>query len=105
MRWAKKFSLKDVVDSFELGDDYSILEANVPEKYVGKTIEEVGFRKRYNLLVLSTMKEGEVTGFTGKKRKKTIVRGVVTPDLVLEAGDIVVLYGANTDLQSFLKHR
>ncbi len=104
-RWAKKFSLQNVVDSFELGEDYSILEANVPEKYIGKSIEEVGFRKRYHLLVLSTIKQAEVTGFTGKKRKKTVVRGVVTPDLILEAGDILVLYGANTDLQSFLKHR
>ena len=102
-RWAKRFCLKNVVDSFELGEDYSILEATLPARYIGKSIENVGFRKRFNILVLSTIKQTEVTGFTGTKRKKTVVRGVVTPDLVLEAGDVLVLYGANTDLQSFLK--
>jgi trk system potassium uptake protein TrkA len=33
------------------------------------------------------------------------VQGVATPDMVLEENDILVLYGSNTDLQKFLKHR
>jgi len=37
-RWAKKLCINNVIDSFELGDGYSIIEVSVPEKYVGKTI-------------------------------------------------------------------
>ena len=36
-RWAKKLCLVNVVDSFELNDDFSIIEATVPKEYVGKT--------------------------------------------------------------------
>lgn len=104
-RWANRFSLPNVIDSFELGEDYSIIEANVPKVYIGQTVESVGFRQRYNLLVLSTLKKTQETGFTGGERRKTVVRGVVPPDFVLTAQDILVLYGANKDLKHFLKER
>ena len=35
----------NVVDSFELNEEYSIIEANIPEKYIGKTIKEIQLRK------------------------------------------------------------
>lgn len=37
-RWAKKLCLNNVIDSFELSDQYSIIEANVPKEYIGKVI-------------------------------------------------------------------
>ncbi|HMP29825.1 MAG TPA: TrkA family potassium uptake protein, partial [Saprospiraceae bacterium] len=42
-RWAKKLCLSNVVDSFELSDEYSIIEAEVPTDYIGKAIRDVGF--------------------------------------------------------------
>jgi trk system potassium uptake protein len=105
-RWAKKLCLANVVDSFELGDDYSILEVVVPEEYVGKTIGEIGFRPNFNLLVLTSIKKIEAKSFLGiKTQPKTKVQGVASPDLMLAAGDILVLYGANKDLQLFLKQK
>ena len=104
-RWAKKLCINHVVDSFELNDDYSILEASVPEEYVGQTIQEVGFRKTYNLLVLTTIKKEKVENSLGKTHLKQHVQGVVTPDLVLQSDHILVLFGSNKDLQSFLKQK
>lgn len=104
-RWAKKLCLHNVVDSFELSPDYSIIEANVPEEYIGKSIREVGFRSKYKLLVLTTIQKEEVKSILGKTKTENKVQGVAVPDLVLEEGDILVLYGANKDLQHFLKLR
>lgn len=101
-RWAKKLCLKNVVDSFELSDEYSIIEAEVPEAFVGKTIVEVGFREKYRLLVLTTIKESAVKSNIGQFHKEAEVQGVATPDLLLEASDILVLYGANKDIERFL---
>ena len=97
-RWAKKLCMKNVVDSFELSDDFSIIEANVTAKYVGKTIKEVGFRSNFNLLVLTTIKKSEVKSSVGKTATLSKVQGVVTPDYVLQESDILVLYGSNKDL-------
>lgn len=102
-RWAKKLCLTEVVDSFELSDKFSIIEAKVPVEYAGKTLEEVGFRRKYNIILLTTIKKREVKSLLGKTKTESNVQGVATPELVLEENDILVLFGANTDLQKFLK--
>ncbi|MCH8554937.1 MAG: TrkA family potassium uptake protein [Schleiferiaceae bacterium] len=104
-RWSKKLCLTNVVDSFELNEDFSIIEASVPEEYIGMTIKDVGFRNKYNLLVLTTIKSEETASLIGKRRTVQKVQGVATPDLMLDAEDILVLYGSNKDLQSFLKNK
>ncbi len=102
-RWAKKLCLHEVVDSFELSDQFSIIEARVPSEYIGKTLEEVGFRRSYNIILLTTIKKREVKSLLGKTKTESNVQGVATPELELEENDILVLFGANTDLQKFLK--
>lgn len=104
-RWSKKLCINNVVDSFELNDHFSIIEANVPQEYIGKTIREVGFRRQFNLLVLTIMKKSEVSSLLGKSRTEVNVEGIATPDQRLEETDILVLYGSNTDLQEFLKQK
>lgn len=104
-RWAKKLCINNVVDSFELNEHFSIIEANVPKKYFGQTIREIGFRRKFNLLVLTIMKKSEVKSLVGKSRTELNIEGIATPDQQLEDGDILVLYGANKDLQEFLKHK
>ncbi|GCC51665.1 TrkA family potassium uptake protein [Chryseotalea sanaruensis] len=104
-RLAKKLCLKNVVDSFELNDYFSIIEANVPSEYVGKTVREIGFRRNFNLLVLTIMKKSEVKSLLGKSRTEINIQGIATPDQQLEQTDILVLYGSNIDLQEFLKQK
>lgn len=101
-RWAKKLCLSNVIDSFELGDNYSIIEAEVPKKYIGKTIGDIDFQNKYHLLVLTTIKKVEEESVVGKTTIHFHVQGVATPEVVLDAGIILVLYGSNRDLQSFL---
>lgn len=102
-RWAKKLCLKGVVDSFELSDDYSIVEVNVPLKFDGKTIREINIRETYNLLVLTTITNKEEKSIVGKTRNVTKVKGVASPDNILNKADILVVYGANKDIKKFLK--
>ncbi|NLY25374.1 MAG: TrkA family potassium uptake protein [Bacteroidales bacterium] len=104
-RWTKKLSLSNVVDSFELNDDYSIIEAKVPVDFVGKTIMEVGFRKDFNLLVLTIIKKVEVKSILGKTKSETLIQGVAAADDILDANDILVLYGSRKDLHFFLRHK
>lgn len=104
-RWAKKLCLTGVVDSFELSDDFSIVELNLPHEYEGLKISEIGIRKKYNLLVLTTIKSSRVESSIGRSRKESKVQGVASPDLILEKGDILVVYGANKDIQALLKKK
>lgn len=102
-RWAKKLSLKGVVDSFELSDEYSIIEVNVPEKYDKMMIKDTKIRETFNLLVLTSMCNTETKSTLGKTQKSVRVNGVASASDVLSKDDILVVYGANKDIQRFLK--
>ncbi|MGZ0014882.1 potassium channel family protein [Yeosuana sp. AK3] len=100
-RWAKKLCLTNVIDSFELSDDFSIIEVNIPKKYIGKTIKEIQLRRNYNILALTTIKKTEIKSVVGKTRNEDKVQGVASPDTLLEEKDVLVIYGANADLRKF----
>jgi trk system potassium uptake protein TrkA len=104
-RWAKKLCLTNVLDSFELNDDYSIIEASVPPEFVGRVLKDIGIRRNYGLVVLTTIKKVEVKSLLGKSRTDIVVNGVATPELVLQKDDILVLFGSNKDIQRFLKQK
>jgi len=102
-RWAKKLCLRGVVDSFELSGQYSIVEVNVPKKYTGQTLQEIGFRRKHNLVVLTTIKKEEKKNLIGIDREINQVQGVASPKTVLEKDDIMVIYGHNQDIKKILK--
>ncbi|MDX1653175.1 MAG: TrkA family potassium uptake protein [Brumimicrobium sp.] len=102
-RWAKKLSLKGVVDSFELSKDYSLIETRVPKDYIDKTIGDVELRKKFGVLVLTIIKQSEVKSLLGKSRKESKVQGVASAETKMEEDDILVLFGRDKNLKKFLK--
>ncbi|UMB59591.1 TrkA family potassium uptake protein [Lutibacter sp. A80] len=103
-RWAKKLCLIGVIDSFELSEDYSLVEANVPTMYAGKKIKDLDFRNKFNILILTTIKKTVIQGNLGKTEIINKVQGVASAELVLEEDDILVLYGSNMDIKKFLNN-
>ena len=104
-RWAKKLTSSGLVDSFELTDKYSVVEVVIHEKFAGKTIEEIGFNKDYNVIVLTVMKSIKEENKIGivKKSPKFQIEGIAKAETILNEGDIMVLYGTNKDIRSILK--
>ena len=102
-RWVKKLTLSGIVDSFELTKGYSIIEAIVPKKFVGKTVEEIGFTKNYNVIVLTTMKQVKERNIIGVQKNVIKLQGVATAKTTLFEGEIMVLYGSNDDINQLLK--
>jgi len=104
-RWAKKLTTRGIIDSFELTEKYSIVEAKVSKKFAGKTVGEVGFNRDFKILVLTIMKKVKERNILGIFRKvsKLQIEGVASADTLLVEGDIMVLYGHNEDIQDLLK--
>jgi trk system potassium uptake protein TrkA len=105
-RWAKKLSSSSILDSFELTDNYSIVEAKVPKKFNGKSVLEIGFNKNFNVIVLTIMKNKREKNILGLFRNKTKleIQGIATAETILQEGDIMVLYGHNEKIQELLKN-
>jgi trk system potassium uptake protein TrkA len=102
-RWSKRLTTEGLVDSFELSKDYSIVKVSVPEKFFGKTIQEVGFNLNYNVLVLSIFQNVDEVNLIGIKRKVLKNRGIASAEMVLKQGDIMVLYGLENDIKTMLE--
>ena len=102
-RWAKKLSLTDVIDSFELNANYSIVEAKVPKEMIGKTIKETQIRDNFNILILTVIKKEMTSNFLGISKKVDTIKGVAYSSQKLEDDDILVLFGLNHDIKKFLK--
>lgn len=104
-KWAKKLTTTGLVDSFELTEQYSVVEVKIHGKFVDKTIEEIGFNKDYNVIVLTIMKGVREKNLSGviKNAPKLQIQGVAKADTILNEGDIMVLYGNNKDIQKLLE--
>lgn len=102
-RWAQKLNITGVIDSFEVAENYNIIEAEVPETFVGKTLAEIGITGTYHVLVLTTIKTRKEKNIIGGPREVKKVQGVATSSTVLNEGDILVLYGNIKDIKHLLK--
>ena len=81
------------------------LKVVVAEKYIGKTIEEVKFREDHNVLILTIIRDTQEKSFLGRSKTVANVQGIPEPTTVLQRDDIIVIYGANEDLQKFAKSK
>ena len=102
-KWAKKLSLRGLVESFELSGKHSIVEIRLPQNFVGKSPDEIEFRSKYNLVLVTVIKIVAEKSIFGKVKRVNEVQGVVNSETPFDKGDILVLYGDNEDVKTFIK--
>lgn len=103
MRWAKRLSLRYFVDSFSLTEHFSIVEISIPDILIGKTIAALQMQQKFNLKLLSTMRYEHYEDSFGRTQRKPDIQGLATPEQVLQADDVLVVYGANKHINQFLR--
>lgn len=101
-RMAKMLEIKDILDSFDLFEDYKVVEAKLPEKYINKTVEEMDIRSRFNLNILTVVKMKEAKNMLGIYQKKARVVGYISGKTKFEQDDIILIFGKTSDIKNFL---
>lgn len=86
VRLAHNLTSTNILDYIELAPDYSIMEITAPEKWIEKTLKENNIRAKYGVSVLA-IKHGEAVNVSPQA------------DEVVKQGDVLVVVGANEDLQ------
>jgi len=74
----------------ELCEDFSIANININQKFVKQSIEELNLRKRFHLNIIVVIREDKAIS-------------EITPDLVLQDGDVLVVAGNNNAIKRFEK--
>jgi trk system potassium uptake protein TrkA len=101
-RLALKLDLPGVVDSFQINAEYRILEVRVPPRYRGQTVSSLKLAERYNLVLVTILKRIKIKNLFGHDKSELKVIGIVPPESVLEAGDVLLLFGSPKDLEKFI---
>ncbi len=102
-RWAKRLSLRYFVDSFELTDNFSIVEISIPTLLIGKEIATLQLEHKFNIKLLSTMRYEHYEDSFGRRQRKPSIQGLAMPEQVLQDNDVLVVYGANKHINQFLR--
>ncbi|MGM9538043.1 MAG: potassium channel family protein [Candidatus Onthomonas sp.] len=86
-KWtAIRYSADHILDYIELDGDHAIFEVQVPGDWIGRTIGQLDIRKKYKINILGVKRNGRL-------------ELSITPDMVLEAGETMLVLGRNRDLQ------
>lgn len=101
-RLSKRLQMKGVMDSLEISDEYNIVEVKTPKRYIGMKVSEADIRKEFFLNILTVIKLEDKANILGIKTQEKRVIGVITPEYLLEEGDILLLFGKIKNIQEFL---
>ena len=101
-RLALRLDNKEIVDSFKISDKYSIIETKVPGNCIGKTLREADLTNKYHVIVLSTIKTTNINS-GGKTMVQKEATGIANSDTLLEAGDILVLFGEHRNINELIR--
>ncbi|MCF8019564.1 MAG: TrkA family potassium uptake protein [Vallitaleaceae bacterium] len=86
VRIANNLTSENFIDYIELSIDHSIIEIEVIDEWMGKTLKELNMRANYGINVMAIRKGEKI---------------VITPgaDFVLQPSDVLVVIGSNEDLR------
>lgn len=102
-RLALKLDLPGVLESFKIQPDYRILEVGVPDRYTGRTVEELELAEKHQLMLITILKPVSKKHVFGNERKELVVQGIIVPQTTLRNGDIMLLFGKPKDLEKFVE--
>ncbi len=87
VKLAQGLASSNILNYIELSDDYSMMELQPPKDWLGQSIREVDVRNTHHVNVIAVRKP--------KSQEMTVAPG---GNYVIEADDIMVLLGKNTDM-------
>ncbi len=84
IRLSNELSATSVLDSFELDEKYHLVEINVMESWIGKSISELDLRNIHGMNIIAM-----------KTQKSDNYNPQVDPEYIVKEGDIFLLFSEN----------
>tara|TARA_R110002050_G_scaffold41242_1_gene100036 strand:- start:26014 stop:26736 length:723 start_codon:yes stop_codon:yes gene_type:complete len=103
---AERLLNPSILSSLQLRDEYEIVEVRAPHRILGRSLEELSIRDRYNLTVVTIKREynaGERENGTTIFEKRVL--GVPNASTIVQKGDTLIVFGTTTDIEKFTSGR
>lgn len=98
---ARKLNLRRLVDQFELPGGFTIAEIVVPDRFVGKPLNQIQELTKRQLGLVTVLRKESEKSFMGRRSIKLGALGVMDPDFTPQKGDILVLFGTKDEVARF----
>lgn len=86
-KWtAIRYSADHILDYIELDEEHAMFEVPVPRDWAGRTIGQIAIRNKYYINIMGIKKNGKL-------------ELAVSPDMVLESHNTMLVLGRNKDIQ------
>jgi len=99
---AEKLLNPNIVSFLQLPDDHEIAEIRAPKGVVGRTIEEIGFRNKYEMTLITIKREYEITK-NGEDTTEEHIIGVPKEETPIKESDTLVVFGTAKSVQRFIE--
>jgi len=101
-RFADSILFSGLSNSYDITDEYKIIEARLPDRYDGMLLSEVDFTNRHSLLILTVIRTEESKSLFGHVQRKKKSLGLPSASQQLKLGDQIVLFGKLKDIEGLL---
>ncbi|MFC1480149.1 potassium channel family protein [Candidatus Omnitrophota bacterium] len=96
-RLANRIFAPEIMDVIHLSDDQSLAELRVPKDFIGKSLQDLDLRKKFNVNVISVKRTKTDIDKIGNPERKELVFSPKPMD-ILEINDILVVLGNEQDM-------
>ena len=90
-------------DLFRIDDTYGVFKFRIPEKFVGLRANELHLYENFRLKIIAIKKSERVLNFTGIEYNSSIVVNTTEDDMTMEADDVLVCYGKESDFRKLCR--
>lgn len=101
---AKSIAASNVLEHMTFPAGYTLVEMEPPQHFVGHALHELHLRKEYGVLCVAIQRKRAALDEYGHSVMKTDVFATPDPDTRIQEHDIMVLVGANDDIEKIVEH-
>jgi len=97
---AKKLLAPGIHERIHLSTGHSLVELEAPKAFIGKTLMALEIRKRFNVNVIAIQKRVTRIDDAGKVVESSILNDLPGPGDIVEEGSILIVVGAERDIEA-----
>lgn len=92
----------NIISFLQLADDFEIAEIKAPKGCAGRNIDDVGFRTKFDMTLITIKREYKITK-NGKDLTEQHIIGVPNSDMDIKENDTLVVFGTSKSVEKFIE--
>lgn len=85
-----------------IDNEHSVTETLIPSWMVNKKLADLDIRGKFKVNIISVLRDENISDTKSKVVIEKLCKGVITPEFVFMAGDIIVTFGKNDNIKEMM---